>query len=212
MAAKTITGKTGSQLEVTKGLSGETQAQAIAAANAAIENDAKATGGKINSLIKVKVPVFNEYFTYTLLPELFLEQFDVKLDQGVPDAWKQILTKSTPDAESTAPSGNARNKRPGGAARSKRRVIGKKVIISLPEGHEITKTLVGKTDASKIIRKLYLRFPSICPHMAIAIWLSKVIEASKMPRELKIDQLTFPMPVTDEYTSLVVPKWVKSAD
>lgn len=211
MPKKTIAGKTGSQLEVTQGLSGETQVQAIAALDAVIANDDKVKGGKINSLIKTKIPVFNSYFTYTLLPELFFEQFDVKLDQGVPDTWKQILIKSTLDTTSTAPSGNARNKRPSGALKSKRRVIGKKVIIPLKEGNEIEGTLVGKADATRTIRRLYLRFPSICPHMAIAIWLSKVVEPSKMPGEIKVEQLTFPMPVTDDYTSLVVPKWVKAA-
>lgn len=210
MPKRTIAGKTGSQLKVTEGLTGESQVQATAALDAVIANDDKAKGGKINSLIKTKIPVFNGYFTYTLLPELFFEQFDVKLDRGVPDGWKQILIKSESEASSTAPKGTERNQRPPGATKNKRRVVGKKVVVPLKEGNEIERTLVGKPDATKTIRRLYLRFPSMCPHMAIAIWLSQVIEASKMPPEIKIEQLSFPMPVTGAYTSLVVPKWVKA--
>ncbi|HET8689546.1 MAG TPA: hypothetical protein VFM18_23285, partial [Methanosarcina sp.] len=179
MARKTLTGKTGSQAEVVKGATGETAAQITAAVDAIISNDTKATGGKENSLIKVKVPVFNGYFTYTYLPELFFEQLgaDTALATGgVPDDWGQLIIKQK--SETTPP---ARNKRPPGDSKAKRRVTGKLVKVPLTEGNEIVKTNVGKSSAERIIRQIFLRFPSICPHAAIAIWLSKVIAAGKMP-------------------------------
>ncbi|VXD15992.1 hypothetical protein PL8927_510020 [Planktothrix serta PCC 8927] len=211
MAEKVIPGKSGSQLEVTQGLPNESQAQAAAALDDLKANDTQETGGKINSLMRVKVPVCNDYFTYTFLPELFLEQFDVDLKNGVPDGWKQIkIGKSAKDG-STAPKGNDRNPLPPGISKFKRRVIGKKVIIPLPKDHFIKQTLVGKPNKDKIIKRLFLRFPSVCSHIAIAVWLSKVIPAAKMPATLKIEQLSFPMPVEREYTTLIVPKWIKSA-
>ena len=209
MAKKTLVGKTGSQIAVEKGAVGETAAQMAAAIDAVISNDDKAKGGKENSLVKVKIPVFNNYFTYTYLPELFFEQLDVKnqlTNGGVPDTWNQLVVK--PKTETTVD----RNKRPPGESGGKRRVIGKKVVIPLVEGNEIEQTNVGRDNKTPTKRNIYLRFPSICPHLAIAIWLSKVIATGKMPPNVLIEKLRVVMPYKGEYTELKVPNWVTKND
>lgn len=205
MAKKTLAGKTGSQIAVEKGAVGETAAQMAAAIDAVIGNDDPLRGGRENSLVKTKVPVFNGYYVYAYLPELFFEQLDVTGQLGtggVPAEWGKLTIKQA--TETTVD----RNKRPPGDSGAKRRVTGKLVKVPLVEGNEIEQTNVGRDNKTRTKRNIFLRFPSICPHLAIAIWLSKVIATGKMPPNVLIEKLRVVMPYTGDYTELKVPNWV----